>query len=1436
MSRLSTALANCSDSSFGPGSCSRDFDFTLTFEQSILSILPSALLILVAPVRLFQLFGKHSETVKNKRNIPKITTAAAIVALQLSLLILWAVAPFSTQTSLPSAALAFVDALIVLFLSYVEDRRSPRPSTTLNIYLLFAIVFDATQVRTLWLTGQTNVAAVLTALVGVKTLMLTLEAQSKISDMKPPYNNLPPEATSGIINLSFFWWINSLFRMGFKKLITTEDLFDMDPSLKADVLGKGMQDVWNKYAMSKGQMALPKAVLYFLRWNLLAAAIPRLGMIGFGFAQPFLITAAIHHVEKTGFRDKNVEYGLIGATFLIYFGIAISTVHYRRCFARTVAKFRGSMISLLYNRSLTLQHHLCTESAVLTLMSTDVDNIIDLMENIIDVWARVVEIGIGIWLLERQIGAVCVTPIIVTAICALGQLWVAKSIGIDQQKWNEAIQQRVRDVSAMLGSMKAIKIAGLARQVTRNVQGQRERELYVARAFFKGIMWLNGLANLPAIWSPVISFIVFSIQARINGSESLTTVRAFTSLSIISLVTSPTEKLLAVLPQIAATLGCFQRLHEYLLSDDRNDTRVYKPTMGSPFADGEGESSDPDGSSVLANAIEVENATVLPSPKSSSPAIVDASFTVETGSLTILLGPIGCGKSTLLMAMLGEIPCSSGSISITSKKISICSQTPWLLNTSIRGSICDLGATEFDESWYETVVEACALDEDIRHWPKGDRTIIGSKGLTLSGGQKQRVALARAIYARQDIALLDDILSALDMETQEHIASRLFSKSGLFRRLGTTVILSTHTARCTHLADKIVILDGEGKVSMVSSYENMRQQNVLEKFAPAKNDEQSDSKQFPDDNTKAKPDTAGAKDPRSLEHMDMARRTGDMSVYSYYFRTIHPAVWVAFLVIHLVAAFSDSFPQVWLNWWTSFGGPLAMRLSVYAALALSASIFSVLCIWIIFLKIMPESAVLLHKRILEVVMRAPLSFFAETETGVTLNRFSQDMSLVDLALPGALLTVTASLLHCVARLALISVGSSYMAISIPFTVIAVIMIQHVYLKTSRQLRFLDLENKSPLYSHFLETLEGLPTIRALMWQVPAKKMHVNYLDFAQRPYYLLLCIQRWLSLVLDLMVAALAVIVMTLAMELRSTTSGGLIGVALNNVLSFNQSLSTFVTAWTSLETSLGAIARVKTFSKITPNENQADETDKPPEGWPRVGTIEIDDVSVQYANGTCALSNLSLTISKGQKIGICGRTGSGKSSLILSLLRLVDITSGKIQIDDVDITTISREDLRERLISIPQDPFILSGTIRNNADPLGHSSDEDIVSALQRIGIWETLQSRGGLDAVLLDHPLSQGQQQLFCLARAMLRKTDSKILILDEATSSVDSNTDAVMQKVIKEEFAGYTIISVAHRLDTIIDSDKVAVLDSGSLVEFDSPENLLARDSVFKRMYQK
>lgn len=387
---------------------------------------------------------------------------------------------------------------------------------------------------------------------------------------------------------------------------------------------------------------------------------------------------------------------------------------------------------------------------------------------------------------------------------------------------------------------------------------------------------------------------------------------------------------------------------------------------------------------------------------------------------------------------------------------------------------------------------------------------------------------------------------------------------------------------------------------------------------------------------------------------DRTRQIGDLSVYYYYARIVDPFLCTVFLLTHAFLAFAENVPRVWLNKWTEAGGgQLPLYLSVYIALALAASMLVLGCIWIIFLELMPKSAIRLHWRLLNAVIRAPLSFFSTTDSGVTLNRFSQDMTLVDLALPISLMSLGQSLFGCIATVGLIATGSAYMAITIPVTLVVLYFLQKIYLKTSRQLRYLDLECRSPLYSHFVEVLDGLPTIRAFGWQVASTEVLIQHLDQSQKPYYMLLCAQRWLNLVLDIVVMALATIVVTLAVGLHESTNAGFLGVALNNILGFNQLLSFFITSWTTFETSLGAIARVKSFVETTPSEFRDGEILEPPVSWPEQGAIHIQGLSLSYPNGTPALHDISMCIEPGERIGICGRTGRyvslPSSTLLLS-------------------------------------------------------------------------------------------------------------------------------------------------------------------------------------------
>ncbi|GJD02569.1 ABC transporter [Colletotrichum higginsianum] len=436
------------------------------------------------------------------------------------------------------------------------------------------------------------------------------------------------------------------------------------------------------------------------------------------------------------------------------------------------------------------------------------------------------------------------------------------------------------------------------------------------------------------------------------------------------------------------------------------------------------------------------------------------------------------------------------------------------------------------------------------------------------------------------------------------------------------------------------------------------------------------------------------------------------------------------------------------------------------------------------------------------------------------------MNLVDLPLPIAfLLTFDYVILTCVA--------TGYLALAIPFLAAVLYAIQRVYLETSRQVRLLDLETKSPIFSHFIASFAGLVTVRAMDRTAECQAENLARLDLSQRAFYAMGSLQRWLLLVLNLTVAGLAVLLVGLAVALRDAIDPGLLGVALVSVMGFGQLLTELLNNWVTLETSLGAVARIREFEAETPSEQDRDgDIPVAVEEWPDKGKIDIRNVSAAYDDHQ-VLCDVTLSIKPGEKVAICGRTGSGKSTLIALLLRLHDPSSGTIEIDDVDIASVPINELRESLVALPQDPLFLPGTVRRNLDPFDARDDDAVWAALDKTGLKALFEDKGGLEADLKTDWLSAGQKQLFCMARAVLR--NSRVLLLDEATSSLDQATEQVVQDLIRSEFQGWTVVVIAHRLKAVADFDKIVTLQDGRVVEFDRPTTLLEKGGVFASLWK-
>jgi ABC-type multidrug transport system fused ATPase/permease subunit len=957
------------------------------------------------------------------------------------------------------------------------------------------------------------------------------------------------------------------------------------------------------------------------------------------------------------------------------------------------------------------------------------------------------------------------------------------------------------------------------------------------------------LATIPLQFSAPFAFVIYIYGVKSHHGHDSVAAQIFASLSLTQLLATPLQKALSSIPSFAGTLGSFTRIEAYLRLDDRADGRntglescresLMESLISENLFELENLGATGRRTALSKHAVSVQGADISYSA-SSQPVLHKQNFEIRKGLLNVVFGPVGCGKTTLLNALLGEITISSGKVMVDGSAIAYCQQTPWLINASVKENI--LNQSPYDKNWYNRVVWSCGLEEDIEHLPDGDDTTVGGRGTSLSGGQKQRLALARAVYARAPLVVLDDTLSALDARTERLVFHRLLSKQGLFQHLGATVILVTHSVQHLRSADIIILLDSKGCIEQRGSFKELSDiegpvKRLLADCPPDKAGAEDHSLE-PASGTLASgqgPNGENPSLPRAAATPAIRKPVSDSAVLMYYLKTIGSYRASIFLLTSLAYVFCSSFTQIWVQWWTESknadDGPF---LAVYFALAIGAISNYSSSIWSMMISIVPVSAAKLHWQLLDSVLHAPMSFFSSVDSGITLNRFSQDMSLINSRLPVSMMQATPMAFQALAQIALIAVGSTYLAVAVPFCLGATWVLQRFYLRTSRQLRLLDLELKSPLFSSISETLEGLPTIRALGWQEKFEQRNQERLDASQRPVYLLYCVQRWLNFVLDLIVAALGILLVSLATQLPSSTSGGRLGVAMLNILGFSQSLSQFIFFYTDLEMSLQAVSRVKEFVETTVSEEASPQSLTPlPGNWPARGAVEFRDITASYASDTSqpVPNKLSLAIQPGQKVGICGRTGSGKSTLLSALFRMIELQSGSITIDGIDLNNVSRQEVRSRLIAIPQDPLLFPGTVRFNASPDETVADEEIIKALEKVGLWEHVQKRGGLDIDIDALALSHGQQQLFCLARAMLRS--GTILVLDEATSNVDWGTDGVMQRVIREDFASKTIITVAHRLRTILDSDFVVVLGHGCILEAGHPGELLASSSQFREL---
>uniref|UniRef100_A0A669DEA6 ATP-binding cassette, sub-family C (CFTR/MRP), member 8 n=1 Tax=Oreochromis niloticus TaxID=8128 RepID=A0A669DEA6_ORENI len=877
-----------------------------------------------------------------------------------------------------------------------------------------------------------------------------------------------------------------------------------------------------------------------------------------------------------------------------------------------------------------------------------------------------------------------------------------------------------------------------------------------------------------------------------------------------------------------------------------------------------------------------------------APTLSNVDIKIPFGKLTMIVGQVGCGKSSLLLAALGEMQRVSGTVTWNSLPnlesegderkrgpVAYASQKAWLLNATVVENITF--EMPMIKSRYKAVIEACSLQPDIDILPQGDQTEIGERGIILSGGQKQRISVARALYQQTNVVFLDDPFSALDIHLSDHLMQDGILK--LLREEKRTVVLVTHKLQYLPHADWIIAMkDGtiqtEGTLKDIQNSEpelfeqwktlmnrqdqefeketvaesmtdierkNLRRAMYSREAARTEEDEEEESVESEDDD--------------NLSQVMRQRATIPWRSCGTYLSSAGLLLLSLLLLSQLLKHSLMVAIDYWLAHWTSHVIAAKKDASAHNCTVVQdcgfshswyLSVFSVLCCLGIVLCLATSVAVEwtglkaakeLHHNLLNKIILAPMRLFETTPLGSILNRFSTDTNTIDQHIPTTLECLSRSTLLCVSALGVISYVTPVFLIALLPLAVTCYFIQKYFRMASRDLQQLEDSTQLPLLSHFSETVEGLTTIRALRYEPRFRQRLLQFTDANNIASLFLTAANRWLEVRMEYIGACVVLVaaVASITNSLYDQLSPGLVGLGLTYALMVSNYMNWMVRNLADMEVQLGSVKRINGLLKTEPENYEgllSESVSQVPDGWPRQGEIKIQNLSVRYdATLKPVLKNVNAHINPGQKVGICGRTGSGKSSFSLAFFRMVDMFEGRIVIDNIDISKLPLQTLRSRLSIILQDPILFSGTIRFNLDPEMKATDEMLWEALEIAQLKPVVKSLpGGLDAIVTEggENFSQGQRQLFCLARAFVRK--SSILIMDEATASIDMATESILQKVVMTAFADRTVVIIAHRVHTILNADLVIVMKRGIILEYDRPQALLDKeDSVFASFVQ-
>ncbi|KAM9422482.1 ATP-binding cassette sub-family C member 12 isoform 2-T2 [Salvelinus alpinus] len=1068
---------------------------------------------------------------------------------------------------------------------------------------------------------------------------------------------------------------------------------------------------------------------------------------------------------------------------------------------------------------------------------------------------------------------------------------MARLIQVFRRKAVSVTDTRVRTMNEVLTCIKLIKMYAWETSFQKKITDirKKEKQLLEMAGYTQSIN--SSITTIIPTLATILTFVVHTLLGLPLGtSEAFTIIAIFNSMRFsLGLLPFSVKAIaegqvsLARLKKLLMT----QNPDSYLVQRHGSSSALVMEKATFTWAGPEGQTpATAPGTTASLKGGKVEplgqNGTHTPGKTQAKPTLRNISFNLPKGNLLGICGNVGSGKTSLISSILEQMHLQHGSVTADGA-FAYVSQQAWIFHGTVRDNI--LMGEPFNQARYDKAISACSLIPDLAILPYGDQTEIGERGLNLSGGQKQRISLARAVYSNQDILLLDDPLSAVDAHVGKHIFEECIKKT----LKGKSIILVTHQLQYLEFCDEILVLES-GQIKESGTHKALMKADG--RYAQMINNFQTEHSQERTEEEPTQPDPVDRKENNLVDHkgkglenpaFDMSDEKpdesgGSQSVShdvnvskdqlvtqegsqegSVTWRTYHQYCKAAggyillslIIIIFICLVGSTAFSNWWLGYWLEQGSgtanvsnstagnislnpDLSFYQMIYGLVVVAMLVFSFLKGYS-FTKVTLRASSKLHDTMFRNILNSPMSFFDTTPTGRMVNRFSKDQDEVDTMLP---FNMENFLQFCLmVTYTIVTISAVFPPLLIAITLLGAIftLILYIFQRSIREMKRMENVSRSPWISLTTSTIQGLTTIHAYNKREQYIQEFKEMSDNNSNHFLLFNCGTRWLSFWLDFLSASVTLMVaLFVVLSSPDTISPAMKGLALSYTIQLTGMLQYVVRLSTELEAKFLSVERLQEYIEGCVSEAPRRVKDALiPEGWPHKGAISFKDYTMRYrANTPIVLDGLQLNIQPREKLGIVGRTGSGKSSLGVALFRLVEPAAGTIFIDGVDTSAIGLEDLRSKLSVIPQDPVLFIGTVRYNMDPFNNYSDEDIWSALEKTYMKDTISSlpeKLQSEVVENGENFSVGERQLMCMARALLR--NSKIILLDEATASIDSETDSLIQHTIRHAFQDCTMLTIAHRINTVLESDRILVMDAGKAVEFDSPEVLMQRpDSQF------